>query len=187
MDKKVYFYIKSYEILNKVHFIQPYAIDKNIGKAYNESCALIPDGDWICITDHDSMFLLPNSKKQIIEIAQTTDFELLGCMTNRLNPKMCKEQVLTSMFEQYDIMDHYNMALTLHNNYYGMIKPTDAPIAGMCMLFRKETWKKRPFIENSVYFDQEFSKGLKRGIMQGVYMLHFYRMDKNYRDYSHLK
>lgn len=173
--------------MNNVHFISPYAADKNIGKAYNEACELIPDGDWICITDQDSFFLLPDSKRQVIEIAQTTQYELLGCMTNRLNPQICANQLHNGeISNETDILSHYDIAKGLQGLYSNKTKPTISPIAGMLMLFEKQTWKSKKFSENSIYFDQEFSHGLSKGIMQGVYVFHFYRLNKDYLNHEHL-
>lgn len=169
-----------------VNFIQPYAYNKDIHTEYNRACSLIPPGEWICITDQDSMFLHPESKKQIIDISQTTKFELLGCMTNRLNPEICNDQLVPGMFLEQDLLAHYFRASGLHSENYGQVKPTTSPIAGLLMLFRQETWAKRPF-QGGIYFDQRFSEGLSKGIMEGVYMLHYYRFHKDINDTSHLK
>jgi hypothetical protein len=49
------------------------------------------------------------------------------------------------------------------------------------MVFRKSTWNKIKFKENSRWFDQEFSKDVRKaggflGIMQDVYIFHLYRL-----------
>lgn len=165
----------------KIHYIQPYALDKNIGKAYNEACALIPDGDWICITDHDVMFLEPETKTVIYKAVEANKHDAYVCMTNRLG--YTDQLYKGERSDDPDIRNHIEIAKKqrftwgrLAFDYYG-------PVAGMFLLFSKKTWEANKFAEGvylDVCYDIHFgecirNKGGKIGILGGVYVFHLYR------------
>jgi hypothetical protein len=168
----------------KVHYISPYSTTSppNIGGAINEAIRQLSpsDDDWIVHTDQDICFLRPDSKKQIEEVLSSTDYDVLGCLTNRL---ASPHQLYGGKFnEDSDIRNHIAIANECHKSNYGMVKETSINIAAMLMCFRVKTWKEvGGFKENSIRFDSEFTdavqaRGGKLGIMQGVYVFHLYRM-----------
>lgn len=173
--------------MNRIWYIQPYSVEKNFGKAFNEQISLIPDSDWVALMDMDCMFLRPDSKKQIQEIVDKGEFDLYGCVTNRLGKG---DQVVQEMFDESDISCHVALAEARHEVFYGQCKPTEGIIAGMLMVFRKSTWKRvGGFKEGSIYFDKIFSRKIeKRAVMLGVYAFHLYRWgQENPRQFkSHL-
>lgn len=170
----------------KIHYIQPFRTDKNIGKAINDSINDLRcnDEDWIVHVDQDVCFLRPDSKKQIEEILSTTDYRLLGVMTNRLG---VPHQVYDDKeYENFYARHHYRIATILHENNYGQVKEVKrGPIAAMVMCFKYSDWKSiGGFKENNIQFDIQFSdeirlKGCKLGVMKGVYVFHLYRMWSN--------
>jgi len=87
-----------------VHYIQPFAIDKGICRAYNEACSLVPSEDWVCITDMDTMFCHPEQKQIVDRVARSGQADLYGCVTNRCN---VPDLVLPSMFDERDLKRHY--------------------------------------------------------------------------------
>ena len=172
----------------KVHYLQPFAIDKDIPKAYNEACKLIPDEDWICITDYDAMFLFHEQKQLVQKIAESGHADLYGAMTNRCNLSDC---LVDGMFEEMDMRKHYDKAKEL----FAMdLKYTNGIIPGYFMLFSKKTWNKVHGFSTgdlpSFAFDQVFSGKIKRkAIIKGLYILHLYRIKSQYPqiDFEHLK
>ena len=174
-----------------VHYIQPFAVDKDICKAYNQACKLIPDEDWICITDMDTMFLHPDQKIMIDIVAKSGNADLYGCVTNRCNVPEC---VLPSMFDEMDLKKHFEKAR--QRLAYGTeTMPHNGPIPGYFMLFSKKTWNEVQGFSIPEYgvnyaFDQYFSAKIKRkAIIKGVYLLHLYRIwsDMPAWDVEHLK
>lgn len=180
----------------KVHYISPYRTDKNIGKAINDAIVQLnpDDDDWIVHVDQDVCFLRPDSKKQIEEILSTTDYRLLGAMTNRLTGK---HQLYNGKISDNDsIRYHGNIATELHNKYYGQVERIYRnPIAGMLMCFRYCDWRSiGGFKENNIWFDSKFSddfitKGCNLGVMKGVYVFHLYRLWSKdpYSEVKHLQ
>lgn len=173
-------HVSSHVVKPHICYIQPYASDKNIGKEYNYHCDKVAENDWICILDHDVMFLHPETKKQIEEIVQTQGkaWDLLGAVTNRI--ASAHQCAYNTFSDNPNILDHYNTACELHTSNYGDVKMTLKGIAGFLMLMPKKTWTKLKFIENNIAFDTDFSrrllrKGGKIGVMTGVYVFHYYR------------
>jgi len=176
-----------------IHYISPYSVDKNIGGAINSAITQLnaADEDWIVHLDQDAMWLLPDSKARLEAILSTTDYDMLGAVTNRL---AYNDQLTTGMFDEYDIRKHIGHA-KLHWEIYGestMIY--NGILAAFCLCFRVSTWRKLGgFEENSLQFDSLFSIkaraiGMKIGLMPGIYVFHAYRMwsDNPAMDIKHL-
>lgn len=166
-----------------IHYLSPFSREKNIGKAYNDAIQIVADSrseeDWIVLVDQDVLFLRPDSKTQIEDILETTEYDLLGCRTNRLGSKY---QIVPYLFHETDILKHIEHANTRHEALYGEVKFITHDIAAMVMCFRISTWMKlKGFTENSIQFDLLFchaarANKLRLGIMMGVYVFHLYRL-----------
>lgn len=164
----------------KVYYSTPYAPDGNIGRALNEFCASVPgDSDWICLRDGDTMWLTPNWGRHIEEVLETHGdrYALFGAMTNRIRSV---HQRVPGMFDEMDLRHHAEIAGKLEKEQWGHVIPARS-VAGFFMCFRKDTWSKIKFRERDVAFDTLFSRGVMRsggriGLMQGLYILHAYRI-----------
>jgi cellulose synthase/poly-beta-1,6-N-acetylglucosamine synthase-like glycosyltransferase len=180
----------------KIYYSTPFSIDKNIGGAYNEFCKIVPnDEDWIVITDADSMFLTPDYGVIIHKAIQThgNDFGLIGCYTNRLRKT---HQLHNGTFSNdHDIRHHVKIAME-YMCKDGIEDITPLNIAGVFMAFQKKTWKLvGGFLENSIVADTFFSqqvvsKGLKLGLIRGLYVYHWYRgweINNPFLSIKHLK
>lgn len=164
----------------KLHWISPYRSDKNIGAAINEAIMDVRycPGDWICLTDHDVLFLLPDSKAQIERILLSeTEFDVLGCMTNRIRSK---EQLIQGFFNNDDcIRNHIQIADLLQSD---AVIPARGVMAAFMLCFRVSVWEKvGGFAEGVINFDTLFNSacrnaGFKIGLMKGVYVWHSYRI-----------
>src|SRR5690606_27666121 len=66
----------------KIWYSNPYSTQKNIGKALNEVCELVPDDDWIGLQDGDMMYLTTDWGLQIEEALKKygNEFSLIGCL-----------------------------------------------------------------------------------------------------------
>lgn len=179
----------------KVWYSNPYSTEKNIGKALNEFCELVPDGDWICLQDGDIAYLTPTWGKQIEDTIKKhgKDFGLIGCMTNRLGRDI---QRTGDVNDHHDMLRHMDIAFKNELEYYAEVEDITSKkyIAGMFMLFPKSVWKECKFPENNIAFDDAFSilvrkKGYKLGLMKGLYVYHLYRAwsDNPSKDRKHLR
>jgi len=168
--------------MGDIHYISPYRTDKNIGGGINLAIRQLNPlpNDWIVHVDQDVCFLRPDSKKQIAEVLEYTDYDVLGCLTNRLSGT---HQLYQGEFnDSGDMREHIAIANHCHAGAYGRVLPTSINIAACMMAFRVRTWwDVGGFSENSIRFDSEFTndvmrRGGKLGIMAGVYVFHLYRM-----------
>lgn len=176
----------------KIHYSNPFDIDKNIGKAYNEFCDMVPnDEDWIVMQDGDMMYLSPDFGKNIHDTIQKhgDKYALFGCYTNRL--ASTHQLHLGAFSNDHDVLNHLEIA----KQYTGTDVTETHGIAGLFMCFQKKTWKAvGGFQENSHTFDSHFSvkvkrKGFKIALMKGLYVYHQYRpwSDHPKNDVKHLK
>lgn len=176
-----------------IHFISPYSITKDIGGCINEAIAQLsaPDEDWIVHADMDVLWLRPDSKAQLIQILNTTDYNILSTTTNRL---AMPHQLVDGMFNEFDIREHVKVADKMSDLNYGLVIPTHEVLAAFCLCFTVKTWREMGgFIPKSLQFDSMFSilanrKGYKLGIMSGIYLFHSYRImsDRPAADIKHL-
>lgn len=165
----------------RVHYITPGRPDKNIGRAYNEACALIPDGDWICIRDQDSLFWPELTLEQVQEVVEGKgqEYALLGCMTNRLASNY--QRPFVEDFDDMDMKHHYDRAFELHRDHYAEVTGNPRKeIAGLFMLFPKSTWNRVKFEEKNIACDTSFCRMVLQrvgniGLLAGVYCMHWYR------------
>jgi GT2 family glycosyltransferase len=180
----------------KIHYSTPFSTEKNIGKAYNEFMETVPEGDFVCLRDGDTLFLRPDWGKQIDAIIKDNahKFKLISCVTNRLR---ADHQLYNNRFSNDgNISNHLNIANDLYEMYYDEVLPTSY-VAGLCLIFNKDTWKAvGGFRENSILFDKEFNTDIRAkfggnpiGIAKGLYLFHLYRWGSKdpYNDTQHLK
>lgn len=174
----------------QIRFIQPFSQSKNIGGEYNKCIAELPDDCYLVLRDQDTLPLRPDWANQIHAVIKANpDFQIIGCMTNRLRAPY---QLAYGVFSNDgDITEHIKIADTLWNAHNDLV--TDVPgVAGMCMIFHKSVWEQIKFTENSIFFDKEFCQqarklGMNIGVARGVYLFHLYRWGQkdpfNYKDH----
>ena len=162
----------------KIFYSNPFSLDKNIGKAYNEYLSSLnaDDEDWIVMQDGDILYLTPDWGKRINDALYLDGdkFGLVGCYTNRLRAKhQLHEKAFSS---DLNIRNHYNIAMS----YEGVGTRNQRIYCWFFMAFKYKTWKKIKFVENSLAFDSLFSMrvkelGLKIGLIRSLYVFHSYR------------
>lgn len=180
-----------------VYYFSPNRGDKKLGEWYNKHCELVPnDDDWICITDHDVMFLTPHSAKLIEDVIKLhgATYQLFSCLTNRLG---LKYQTPYGMDHGRDVLAQVKIAEQHYSKHYTKVERCMKPTAGLFMLFQKKTWKDNKFMPGIVgrdgkFIDWQFSNGIlksggKIGLMKGMYVYHLYRLGKSTRQIDHLR
>jgi GT2 family glycosyltransferase len=178
----------------KVHILKPYSLDKNLGKAYNESMRLIPEGDWACLMDYDTMFLTPDCGKILHEYAQLFENTgMLTCWTNRIHPLATNQLYSPKEMENTDVKYHIRMAEVIKSKLYHATK-LNTVISGFLMMVNRSTWHDIQFDENmkclgvdNDYCHRLFDNGRSIYRMDGLYVWHSYRLLNGVGDKSHLK
>lgn len=177
-----------------IHIVTPYSNEKNLGKAYNQSMALIPDNDWACILDYDTLLLTPDigiilSKySEIFENSE--DVRMLTCFTNRIHP-MSKQLLNNKINDNADVRVHIQIAEKQKQYLY---QTTELDVfSGFLMLMKKEWWYEQQFTEDlkclgvdSNYRERLAGRGKKIMRMDGLYVWHTYRLMNGIKDKAHL-
>lgn len=174
-----------------VNIVIPYTTDKNLGREYNRICERIADDEWICILDHDVLFLTPDAIQIMTEYAKINPGCVLTCLTNRIHPSSPQlyQGVLNS---DSDIKNHIAIAEKVKAHRYYVTR-LDTTVSGFLMLFPKSVWNQVKFDETLQYLgvDSNWSTRIQQaGIpllrMDALYCFHTYRIMTEQSDKSHL-
>ena len=177
-----------------VHILKPYSIEKNLGRAYNRAVSMIPDGDWACLMDYDTMFLTADCGKILHEYASLfPNTGMFTCYTNRIHP-LAKEQLYTGEISANTQVEyHITVAEEAKKNLY-KITALNRVVSGFLMMIKKETWKDIQFTENRLclgvdndYCSRLLDNGRSINRMDGLYVWHSYRLKNGITNKEHLK
>lgn len=178
-----------------VHFITPYSSAKDLGRAYNESMTLIPDGDTACIRDIDTLFLTPDQPAIIEQYAREYPDAVLTCFLNRCSPLSRPQLLGETVSEETDIRQHIRLAENQAERHRitRSVKEIDRDISGTLMVVPKSVWYKVPFPETGKCLGVDTEAGRKwrkAGIkilrMDAIYLFHTYRLANGIHDKQHL-
>lgn len=176
-----------------IHVICPYRTDRNLGRAYNEAMARIPDGDWAVICDWDVLFLLPETISHIQGyVDRFPDTAIFTCYASRSHVNSVAQMLPNGCSNNDSILYHTDIARKQTEKLY-QVTNINRVISGYVMVISKATWKKYHFIDNGACLgvDTDLSKRLLREgkpirRMDGVYVWHTYRLFSDIKDTSHL-
>jgi hypothetical protein len=181
-----YVYAHKNPIFPSVHHITPGRADKNLGRAINELIEHLPMEDWICVRDIDTVPAYHYTFFEACEeIARNAEYDLVGCMSNRLG--LPWQLYKGAISDDPDFRNHIDIGKELYEEHGASVLPISDTIGGLFMLFPKTTWKKvGKFPEgkiriNGKFIDYWFSKRamkqkMRIGVAQGIYLFHIYRM-----------
>ncbi len=177
-----------------IHCITPYREDKNLGLAYNEAMAQIPEGDWACITDWDVLFLLPSTIAHLNEYTRRyPDTGIFTCYASRSHIINTGLQMFDTGISTNDsIAHHIQIAFKQQEKLY-QVTDINRFISGFLMMVSKDTWNKHKFVDNmkcldvdNIYSNKILQAGLPIRRMDGIYVWHSYRLGKDIKDTTHL-
>ena len=178
-----------------IWYSSPFNSNKDLGKAYNDFCKIVPsEEDWICFTDLDSCFLTSDIGVQLEEIINLyPNTGLFTCLTNRVGQKLqCYNNEIS---EDPNILNHRQIALQIQKEKRHQVREINQVISGHMMLFKKSVWREAgmfPEGQGLLAIDNKFSFRILRSvrkkilIMEGVYLLHYYRMAEGRHNKTHL-
>lgn len=178
-----------------IYKFQPFSTTKELGKEYNAHCAMVPNSDdYILILDYDAMILCPETYKVIENaVIHYPDTAVFGALCNRV---AYHHQRIHPISENDSIKQHIKIAKERAAQFPFECELAKS-IAGFFMLFKKSYWEQTPFQESIInefgyLFDRHFCLHARRSnlpirVIKGAYLWHSYRIDKSYRDQSHLK
>lgn len=174
-----------------VHVQIPYSVEKNFGAACNREFERCPDGDWICILDHDAMLLTPDAVAILTGYAEHYPDAMMVCFSNRSGSH---DQQPPYGVSTNDSMKHW-IRLAEHQRARAYkATPVSYAISGFLMLISKKMWLEvGGFNEGKriLGVDRDFAarvieKGYQVLRMDGMLCFHAYRLNKNVKDRGHL-
>jgi len=170
-----------------IWFFTPYSFEKKMFEAWYRYMELVIDpGDWACMMDGDTAFLLPDFGHQVQKyIDLFPDTGLFTCYASRTANK---DQLLNGVnSENTDLVFHRCQAEYCRENLFPRSKDIFKAY-GHLMVIQKKTWIKiRPLVkkytQNSGLMDTDTAVSravrkinLKIKVMEGIYILHYYRL-----------
>jgi GT2 family glycosyltransferase len=178
----------------KILICSPYRSDKDLGRAYNETMALLPDDWWACFHDIDTLFLTPDCGTILETYAeQYPDAGILTCLTNRVSDLSAKQMLGGRRSEDPDIRHHIKIAQIQEQQLYDVTE-INRDISGMLMMISKRTWKEMPFPEGGkcLGIDTHYNRRIREAVkkilrMNGLYIFHTYRLLTGIHNKMHLQ
>ena len=177
-----------------IHYITVYREDKDLGKAYNQEMERLQnDEDWCCFVDADCLFVNPFFGTQIAGVIKDNPkCKLFTSVTNRVGTKY---QCVEGMWDENDMSEHFTVGRRLAETFGSRCSDitNNAPFSGVIMLIQKKEWKRvKGFkelggalgVDNSIHYAVRDNGG-KVMLMEGVYVMHYYRNGK-IEDKNHL-
>jgi len=176
----------------KVNIMIPYALDKNLGRAYNETMRMVDDGDWACLMDYDVQLLTPDAGKILHDYAiRFPHAGMLTCYTNRIHPSS-PQLVGKVISEDSDMRSHMLTAERMKEFLYRTTE-VHSNVSGFLMLISKKVWRHVPFAQTGkcLGIDTDYWRRLKAANyqilrMDGLMVWHGYRLLQGHHDKSHL-
>lgn len=177
-----------------IHIKIPFALDKDLGRAYNLAFKSIPEEDWVCLIDHDVMFLTPNSIRIMYDyVGEYPDTGIFTCRTNRIHPLAVDQLIHDKPSDNTNIRFWTEEASTMESIIPDhKVTEISHEISGFLMLISKKTWNKIKFFETgkALGVDNDFSlrvlaSGRKILRMDRLLVWHTYRLN-DIRNKTHL-
>jgi GT2 family glycosyltransferase len=120
------------------------------------------------------------------------EYSTFTCMTNRV---MTPYQRLMEHWYNNDMSEHWEIGANRWDTFHTKVKDVtdEQPFSGVMILTQKKTWEAvggfreghgMLGIDNQYHLDCK-EKGFKVGLMQGIYLMHYYR-NGNPSDKAHL-
>jgi len=171
----------------------PWNSNKNIGKSYNETMELVNSDDWVCFLDGDAVHSTHFFGSRIEEtVMSNPEYSLFTCYTNRVN---CKYQIPNNVditindqayhrsFGEKIWFDYGTNVIDITNN---------VELSGVLILLQKSAWERVGGFkeERMLSIDNDIHRKIRHlgervGLMQGIYVQHWYRGGDN-SNKSHL-
>lgn len=172
----------------------------DVGLAYNQSMALVPDGDWAVILDHDVSFTSRTWFRLVEEAIRTQpDAGAFVPVTNRLVPTLSGWQMAQEVdVQNNDMVYHWSIGHARRSQFGASVQDvTDidkhggaALFSGFCFIVSKATWTLIGGAQegSGMYgvdwgiHDRIRSHGKRVYLLPGLYLYHWYKYDKRFSD-----
>lgn len=155
----------------------PFALDRNLGRAYNEAMALLPSDGWAIFIDHDAMPTTREWYRQIVEaIAFKPDAGAFVAVTNRIDAVWQRAQ--ESDRDNHDIAHHTAVGVGRLQTRTLLDVTGTKGFGGVLFAVSKAVWARVGgfadgllCVDHSLHFKLQ-AAGLKVWLHEGLYVYH---------------
>lgn len=163
----------------KIFAMTPFAEDRNLGGAYNEAMALLPDDAWAAFLDHDAGFTTREWYRQIAEAIAFQPRAMFTACTNRIASKWQRAQEADE--NNHDMAYHRKIGAARLARRTLLDVTHSSGIGGVLMVISKEAWREVggfvPFmfcVDHNIHFAHARA-GRPVYLMESLYLYHWRR------------
>lgn len=157
--------------------MMPYALDRNLGRVYNESMALLPSNAWAIFLDHDMMLTTRDWYRQFVEAMRfVPNAGAIVAVTNRIDAVWQRAAETDS--ENHDIGYHTRIGLERLKRRTLLDISETKGFGGVCFAVSKESWEiAGGFADGLLCVDHSLHFRLRRVgrpvyLHEGIYVYH---------------
>lgn len=177
-----------------IHVKTPFDLEKNLGRAYNKAFEDVEERDWVCLIDHDVMFLTPDAIGLMYEYVRSfPETGIFTAYTNRIHP-LAADQLLDGKLNENTCIKYHTERAYNQKRFGITVTEINHVISGFLMLISKRTWNEIKFPENgkclgvdNFYSQAVLDAGKKIYRMNSMYVWHSYRLQNGIKDKEHLR
>jgi GT2 family glycosyltransferase len=155
--------------------MMPFATDRNLGAAYNKAMALLPDGAWAALLDHDAMWTTKRWYHQILDaIDFKPDAGAFTTVTNRIAAPW--QQVGDA--ENHEMGYHYGMGEQRCNVRTLLDITGTKGFGGVVIVVSKAAWQRVGgfkdgllCVDHGLHFALR-AAGYRNWLIEGLYVYH---------------
>lgn len=160
-----------------LHPMTPYALDLNLGAAYNRAMRLVDWDDWICFLDHDILLTTRDWYRQLVEaIAVVPEAGAIVAVTNRIDAQWQRAQEADP--ENHEIGYHTRIGLDRLARRTLLDITETKGFGGVLFAVSKRAWDAAGgFADGLLCVDHSLHFGLQRAgrrvyLHEGLYCYH---------------
>jgi GT2 family glycosyltransferase len=152
----------------------PYALDRNLGRAYNDAMALVPEDGWVVFLDHDILLTTRDWYRQIVEaIAFQPAAGAFVAVTNRIDATW--QRAVEADPDNHDIGYHTRIGLQRQARRTLLDITETKGFGGVLFAFSKAAWRAAGgFADGLLCVDHSLHFGLQRAGLRVYLMEHLY-------------
>jgi GT2 family glycosyltransferase len=162
----------------KIHALIPSSLERNLGAAYNEEMARLPDGDWALMVDHDAILGLTRDWHQMVDeaIRFMPDAGAFVAVTNRIDAVWQRAEEADP--DNHDVLYHTQLALARRDRRTLLDITGTKGFGGVTFALSKAAWRAAGgfadgllCVDHSIFFRLR-AAGYRIWLMENLYVYH---------------
>lgn len=155
----------------------PFRTDKNLGAAYNEAMALLPEDGWALLMDHDMMLTTTRWHQQCLDAIAAEPTGTFTAITNNIGSRW-QRAVEATPARGSMITDHRQIGEARLANRNLLDVTATAGIGGVVILISKANWRLiGGFVDGMFCVDHQMhfalrDQGRRIYLIEGLYVYH---------------